>query len=272
MRFDGNDILYLQEETQEKVHDWLVTLLYWLAWGRGSKAYPKYSKKKAGSTDGIVYMWDWGPDSSQLKYKWYIYYGHLYLQFINEEDTFISNFSISGKDLDTILVINRKDRDNLRARELVTLINKVDTLVQSFFMGIHQLNSVQICSSPIHSYNNPNCENDHQSTLYATICHEINKQWFCERCLNQFNLLDKGKKPSFRLQSQENEFKRLTPRLRLSVLQRDAFVCQKCKTGIDDNPEIILNVEYIKPIENGGKSRLENLSTICFECKNSQKE
>ena len=39
------------------------------------------------------------------------------------------------------------------------------------------------------------------------------------------------------------------------------------KSNIEETPEIELDMEYINPIEDGGKIRLDNLITICSECK-----
>ena len=52
--------------------------------------------------------------------------------------------------------------------------------------------------------------------------------------------------------------------LRLKVINRDNFTCQKCK--IQDKSAAILEVHHITPLVMGGQDVLENLITLCKDC------
>lgn len=54
--------------------------------------------------------------------------------------------------------------------------------------------------------------------------------------------------------------KKITAKLRKSVYERDKYRCKKCGTHID------LSVDHIVPESKGGKTRLDNLQTLCFPC------
>lgn len=52
-------------------------------------------------------------------------------------------------------------------------------------------------------------------------------------------------------------------KLRFDVFKRDAFICQYCGRH---PPEIILEVDHISPVSEGGKTEIDNLVTSCFDC------
>lgn len=52
--------------------------------------------------------------------------------------------------------------------------------------------------------------------------------------------------------------------LRYDVLKRDNFTCQVCGRTISDGAK--LEVDHRVPIAKGGKSTMDNLWTLCFEC------
>ena len=62
--------------------------------------------------------------------------------------------------------------------------------------------------------------------------------------------------------------------LRKAVLERDNFMCQKCK--LKDETGKLLEVHHINPIYNRGNEELINLITLCKDCHhfapNSEKE
>jgi len=57
--------------------------------------------------------------------------------------------------------------------------------------------------------------------------------------------------------------KSIGPKLRFEVFKRDSFTCQYCGST---SPEVILEVDHIKPVINGGKENILNLLTSCFDC------
>lgn len=55
----------------------------------------------------------------------------------------------------------------------------------------------------------------------------------------------------------------LTKKVRFEVFKRDLFTCQYCGRK---SPEIVLNVDHIKPVAEGGTNAILNLVTACFDC------
>jgi hypothetical protein len=62
---------------------------------------------------------------------------------------------------------------------------------------------------------------------------------------------------------------RISTKLRFEVFKRDKFTCQYCGRSA---PEIVLNVDHINPVSNGGDNDILNLVTSCFECNNGKKD
>jgi hypothetical protein len=57
--------------------------------------------------------------------------------------------------------------------------------------------------------------------------------------------------------------KNLTKKLRFEVFKRDSFKCQYCGSS---SPDVLLEVDHIKPVSDGGLNELTNLITSCFDC------
>lgn len=57
--------------------------------------------------------------------------------------------------------------------------------------------------------------------------------------------------------------KTLSKKTRFEVFKRDAFKCQYCGRSA---PDVILEVDHIVPVAEGGKNDLLNLITSCREC------
>jgi len=57
--------------------------------------------------------------------------------------------------------------------------------------------------------------------------------------------------------------KSISKKIRFEVFKRDSFTCQYCGRK---SPDIILEIDHIKPISKSGKNDMMNLITSCFEC------
>lgn len=55
----------------------------------------------------------------------------------------------------------------------------------------------------------------------------------------------------------------LSKRLRFEVFKRDDFICQYCGAH---PPDVVLEVDHITPVAEGGGSESDNLITACFNC------
>lgn len=63
--------------------------------------------------------------------------------------------------------------------------------------------------------------------------------------------------------------KAVSPRVRFEVFKRDSFTCQYCGKKA---PDVVLNVDHIDPVANGGTNELFNLLTSCFECNSGKRD
>jgi hypothetical protein len=63
--------------------------------------------------------------------------------------------------------------------------------------------------------------------------------------------------------------KALSNRQRFEVFKRDFFTCQYCGKSA---PDVILHVDHIKPVNNGGTNEITNLVTSCFECNSGKSD
>ena len=63
----------------------------------------------------------------------------------------------------------------------------------------------------------------------------------------------------------ENKPKReaIGKKIRFEVFKRDSFKCQYCGKSA---PEVVLNVDHIKPVSKGGTNEIVNLITSCWDC------
>ena len=63
--------------------------------------------------------------------------------------------------------------------------------------------------------------------------------------------------------------KNLTKKVRFEVFKRDSFQCQYCGKSA---PDVVLNVDHIKPVSKGGDNEIMNLVTSCFDCNSGKSD
>jgi hypothetical protein len=56
----------------------------------------------------------------------------------------------------------------------------------------------------------------------------------------------------------------LSKKLRFDVFKRDGFCCQYC--GAHPSETVVLEVDHVIPVAEGGKNDIDNLVTACFDC------
>ena len=61
----------------------------------------------------------------------------------------------------------------------------------------------------------------------------------------------------------ENKRKPITKSVRFEVFKRDSFKCQYCG---ESAPDVILEVDHIVPVAEGGENDMMNLITSCKDC------
>ena len=62
--------------------------------------------------------------------------------------------------------------------------------------------------------------------------------------------------------------KGISKKIRFEIFKRDSFTCQYCG---QEAPKVVLNVDHINPVKNGGDNNILNLITSCFECNNGKR-
>ncbi len=55
----------------------------------------------------------------------------------------------------------------------------------------------------------------------------------------------------------------ITPKIRFETFKRDGFTCRYCGRK---TPQVVLEVDHVVPVAEGGTDDPENLVTSCFEC------
>ncbi len=63
--------------------------------------------------------------------------------------------------------------------------------------------------------------------------------------------------------------KNISKKVRFEVFKRDSFTCQYCGKSA---PDVVLNVDHIKPVSKGGKNDIMNLVTSCFDCNSGKRD
>jgi hypothetical protein len=63
--------------------------------------------------------------------------------------------------------------------------------------------------------------------------------------------------------------KQISKKTRFDVFKRDGFVCQYCGAH---PPMVVLEVDHIQPVAQGGGNEMDNLVTACFECNRGKSD
>lgn len=62
----------------------------------------------------------------------------------------------------------------------------------------------------------------------------------------------------------------MTSALKRKILNRDNYTCQKCGNSIRKEPNLLLEIDHIKPLSKGGVTTEENLQVLCWRCNRSK--
>lgn len=63
--------------------------------------------------------------------------------------------------------------------------------------------------------------------------------------------------------------KSLSKKLRFEVFKRDEFICTYCGRK---PPGVVLQVDHVIPVADGGLNTIENLTTSCFDCNSGKSD
>ena len=59
----------------------------------------------------------------------------------------------------------------------------------------------------------------------------------------------------------------ISKKLRFEIFKRDSFTCQYCGKKA---PDVVLEIDHIKPVASGGDNSLLNLVTSCYDCNHGK--
>ena len=62
----------------------------------------------------------------------------------------------------------------------------------------------------------------------------------------------------------------MTKKLRQDILDRDNYTCQECGNSISQEPNLLLEIDHIKPVSKGGVTEANNLRTLCWKCNRAK--
>lgn len=58
----------------------------------------------------------------------------------------------------------------------------------------------------------------------------------------------------------------MTSQLRDKIKERDNYKCCSCNLGIEDEPNLLLEIDHKIPLSKGGMTTYDNLQTLCWRC------
>ena len=62
----------------------------------------------------------------------------------------------------------------------------------------------------------------------------------------------------------------MTSSLREEIKRRDHYTCKKCGNSTKKEPNLLLEIDHIKPLAKGGMTTEDNLQTLCWKCNRSK--
>lgn len=71
------------------------------------------------------------------------------------------------------------------------------------------------------------------------------------------------------MEKENNKRQAIPKSIRFEVFKRDQFKCQYCGSSA---PDVLLHVDHINPVANGGTNDIINLITACFACNNGKSD
>ena len=78
--------------------------------------------------------------------------------------------------------------------------------------------------------------------------------------LREVGLVPWGERP------QSAKCYRISEKTRLAVFRRDNFKCIQCGASPATNSAVILCADHMLAFSKGGRTEMENLQTLCFQC------
>lgn len=240
--------------------DWLHQVIHWLAAFQTILVWQKRGLDRVTTAE----LW---PRYDEFYYRWFIYYGRVYISVKPDDWKLFSDFH-SG-DWRRHRAVD-KDWPRYNQEFLAHYADALDELIRDSLPGIKQKNSLQVCAMPAHNYEHTR-EIVRQPRLY--ICERIGSKWICEDCMKVYGLEEMAMPPlpEKRRSHFDREWSKLIKQQRrLEILERDGFTCQRCRRSPLQEYGVVLAVQHIVPVIEGGKTTSDNLVTLCADCQRAE--
>ena len=88
----------------------------------------------------------------------------------------------------------------------------------------------------------------------------------CDIWLRKCPVCGKAKKKITVISPSVQKTRKISDKLRYSVLKRDNFKCCACGASPAKDPSVELHIDHIIPWSKGGETTLDNLQTLCSKC------
>lgn len=159
-------------------------------------------------------------------------------------------------------LLRRSQSATLPFKCILETVEIFNTMLLTAFPGIQQQSNIHICEAGF-------CDpyKKIQDTIYGFtsspdlhVCTQFAGRWVCEAC-KQHVSLPHGVKHRGR----NAERLKMNKRLRFQIMERDGFACRACGRNSREYG-VVLHVDHILAIANGGKTEPDNLHTLCEDC------
>jgi hypothetical protein len=233
---------------------WLVSAAHWIATFQTIDMLDR----KQGKTFYVSDMW---PNYSQLTYYWTTASGRYYLNLDMADSDLFDRFN--PREWQSLCAIN--NRSFLRFDFLAYLGQELEGVVQQFLPGVKRRNGLALCEIPAHVFERSG--EPHYGRI-PRICYRIGNSWICEDCVETFDLGEQVMPPlpAKRQFHFKTEWEKMKPKRRLEILERDNFTCQRCQRSPLKEYGVKLKVVHIVAVTNRGKTKPDNLQTLCTDC------
>lgn len=112
-------------------------------------------------------------------------------------------------------------------------------------------------------------ETHYNQRFFEMECLDCGHRFFANGCdvwLRKCPMCGEVNRRSKTTASAKRKSRKISDKLRYTILKRDNFKCRACGASPAKNPEVELHIDHIVPWSKGGETTPENLQTLCSKC------
>lgn len=112
-------------------------------------------------------------------------------------------------------------------------------------------------------------ETHYNQRFFEMECLDCGHRYFANGCdvwLRKCPMCGEVNRRSKTTASAKRKSRKISDKLRYTILKRDNFKCRACGASPAKNPEVELHIDHIVPWSKGGETTPENLQTLCSKC------